>query len=267
MIPYFPEPIFHAGWIAISAFSAAGAAAVALSGWTVLKRGCHKDIPADPMFRMWFWMVAGAGLGAVAPSAVFPDVSGFLLHPLQALHHHFGFTSLGAICGGFLGGLLWSLYHRLPRFEIFRRLEVLAYTQPLTAMTGRLGCALAHDHRGIATTSWIAVQFPEGPRFDLGLLEFLFLAGLAIVFRILDRKPRREGFFLFWLAVAYTGCRLWLDTLRVNPSYADVAVSAAFAMASGIAMFMLRPRAAEISSQPRATILQPARVNRREDSQ
>jgi prolipoprotein diacylglyceryltransferase len=85
-------------------------------------------------------------------------------------------------------------------------------------MIGRLGCALAYDHRGFASTSWIAVNFPEGPRYDLGLIEFLFLIVMGIGFKLLDRRPRQVGFFVGLYGVVYGGFRIWLDTLRQQPN-------------------------------------------------
>ncbi|MDP8979305.1 MAG: hypothetical protein M3O35_01795, partial [Acidobacteriota bacterium] len=91
------------------------------------------------------------------------------------------------------------------------------YGLPFAWMIGRLGCALAHDHRGLPSTSWIAVRFPEGPRYDLGLIEFLFLIVLATAFRILDRRPRPVGFFFGLFGVVYGAFRIWLDTLHIQP--------------------------------------------------
>ena len=84
-------------------------------------------------------------------------------------------------------------------------------------MIGRVGCALVHDHKGLFTHSWIAVRFPEGARFDLGLIECLFLAALSALFLWLDRRPRPVGFYfgLFWLC--YGLFRVLLDTLHVQP--------------------------------------------------
>jgi len=84
-------------------------------------------------------------------------------------------------------------------------------------MWGRLGCALAHDHRGLFTDSWMAVRFPEGPRYDLGLIELVFLAGLAGAFWVLDRRARPVGFFFGLYGVVYGGFRIWLDTLHIQP--------------------------------------------------
>ena len=72
-----------------------------------------------------------------------------------------------------------------------RRLDIIAYAMPIGWMIGRLGCTLAHDHRGLASTSWIAVNFPEGPRYDLGLIEFLFLIGWSLLFVCLTAARAR----------------------------------------------------------------------------
>jgi phosphatidylglycerol:prolipoprotein diacylglycerol transferase len=220
MIPYFPEPILHAGPVSITAFSATGVTAVVVSGWTILKRAAQKKISTDQMFRMWFWMLISASAGSIAHA--------------EALHGRFGFTTLGACCGGILGAMAWSRYHHLSVQEFLRRIDVMAYTFPLAWMIARFGCALAHDHRGIASQSWIAVDFPNGPRLDLGLLEFLFLAALVIVFKFLDRGPRPVGFYFVTLGLAYSSSRLWLDTLSDNPGYLDAIVGFTLAVAGGI---------------------------------
>ena len=96
-------------------------------------------------------------------------------------------------------------------------LDTIAFALPFGWMIGRFGCFLAHDHRGDLTASWIAVQFPEGPRFDLGLIEFLFLIVLNGLFYWLDRQPRPVGFFFALFGVVYSAFRIWLDTLHTQP--------------------------------------------------
>jgi phosphatidylglycerol:prolipoprotein diacylglycerol transferase len=130
-----------------------------------------------------------------------------------------GISSAGALNGGLWCGLLWCRYRGLSWLDICRRVDIATYAMPLAFMLGRLGCAFAHDHLGIPSNSWLAVNFPRGPRFDLGLIEFLFLAGVVILFHILDRRRRPLGFFFGLFGVLYGAFRLGLNTIRTEQEY------------------------------------------------
>lgn len=217
MIPYFPQPVLKIGPFEIHAFGILAALAVLIGGRTILIRAHRKGIPVEQMFRFCFWVYIWAMLGAVLSKTVLSDFHAFLQDPLRAFRLSLGVRSVGGIVGGFLAGLAWCLYHRLSWYETLLRLDIIAYAMPLAWMIGRFGCTLAHDHRGLPSTSWIAVKFPEGPRYDLGLIEFLFLIGLTALFYYLDRRPRPVGFFFALYGILYGGFRIWLDTLHVQP--------------------------------------------------
>lgn len=217
MIPYYPQPVVHLGPFEIHAFGVLAAVAVFVGGRAILVRAHRKGIPVEQMFRFCFWVYMSAMFGAVLSKTVMSDFSGFLAHPLQSFHLNAGVRSVGGISCGFLGALCWCLYHRLTPFETMRRLDIIAYAMPIGWMIGRLGCTLAHDHPGLYSNSWIAVRFPEGSRYDLGLIEFLFLIALTTTFYLLDRRPRLVGFFFGLYGVLYGGFRIWLDTLHIQP--------------------------------------------------
>jgi phosphatidylglycerol:prolipoprotein diacylglycerol transferase len=217
MIPYFPQPVLHLGPVEIHAFGALVVVAILVGGRTMVLRAHRMGIPAEQMFRFCFWIFVSGMIGAHIAKTVMEDFPAFLADPWRIFRTSLGIRSLGGISGGFLGGLLWCRFRRLSLFETLRRLDIVAYAIPFAWMFGRLGCALAHDHRGLPSTSWIAVQFPEGPRYDLGLIEFLFLIGMAILFHALDRRPRPAGFFFGLYGVMYGAFRIWLDTLHVQP--------------------------------------------------
>jgi len=62
------------------------------------------------------------------------------------------------------------------------------------------------------------VRYPGGTRFDLAVIEVLFLALVMLpLFAFLDRRPRAGGFWLGAFLTVYGGFRLWLDTLHVDP--------------------------------------------------
>src|ERR1035438_7053757 len=185
MIPYYPQPVLQVGPFAIHAFGALAAVAVVVGGRSIMVRAHRFGIPSEQMFRFSFWIYASAIVGAVLSKTVLSDFPAFLADPSRAFRLSLGVRSAGGIAAGFVAGLLWCRCHRLSLFESRRRLDIIAYAMPLAWMIGRLGCTLAHDHRGLASTSWIAVQFPEGSRYDLGLIEFLFLILMAATFRFL----------------------------------------------------------------------------------
>jgi phosphatidylglycerol:prolipoprotein diacylglycerol transferase len=217
MIPYYPQPVLHLGPLSIHAFGALAAIAVVIGGRIILRRAYHRGVPVQEMFEFCATIYLCALAGAVVSKIVLDNFPAFFLDPVHAIRANLGFRSIGGIIGGLLGGVLWCRFHRLTLFESLRRLDIVAYAIPTAWMLGRLGCTLAHDHRGFASTSWIAVRFPEGPRSDLGLVEFLFLIVLTIAFHILDRKPRPVGFYFGLYGVVYGGFRIWLDTLHMQP--------------------------------------------------
>ena len=170
MIPYYPQPVLHLGPFQIHAFGALAAVAVLVGGRVILRRAHRQGIPVEQMFRFCFWVYIGAMLGAFLSKTVLYDFPGFLADPSRIFRVSLGVRSVGGLSGGFLAGLVWCRHHRLTALETMRRLDIIAYAMPTGWMIGRLGCTLAHDHRGFASTSWIAVNFPEGPRYDLGLI-------------------------------------------------------------------------------------------------
>lgn len=163
-----------------------------------------------------------------------------------------GFSSTGAIVGATVGGLVWSRVFvgkgSDGRWKIARRekpiamllpTEVVVATWPLGWACGRLGCALIHDHPGITVAkgtlgSMFAVAWPLaaddgthhvlGPlhvvtggssaRFDLGLLEFFILAGIAIYFATTWKKDWRLGSYTIVGGLTYGPLRFLLDFLR-----------------------------------------------------
>jgi phosphatidylglycerol:prolipoprotein diacylglycerol transferase len=247
MIPYVAEPVIGVGPFHLYAYSVLGAMAIVAAGWIILRRSRRFGIELDPAFRFCFWMYAGALAGAHLAA---------VSDPLMFFRDLSGLNSSGGLGGALLAGLAWCLWNRLPLREILRRFDIVAYALPAACMFGRLGCALAHDHRGALSASWIAVQFPEGPRLDLGLIEFIFLAVLAILFRLLDRRPEPPGFFLGLSAVAYGAFRIWLGTLRIEPVslFPGLALIAIGLTAWG-AMVWLRPhlRSQRIFKRPCTT--------------
>ena len=217
LIPYFPEPILQLGPIAIHAFRLAVVAAVLLGGYIMLKRACRFKMSGHLMFAVSRWAIAFGLGGAHVAKLAMDYTSMFVANPAVVFTMSRGIRSIGGLAGGLLGALICCRLRRVPWFETFRLLDIMAFAMPFAFMVGRLGCALVHDHRGLPSSSWIAVNFQEGPRYDLGLIEFLLLIGLSALFLWFDRIPRSPGFFLGCYGVLYGAFRVWLDTLHIQP--------------------------------------------------
>ena len=125
-----------------------------------------------------------------------------------------GFSSTG----GFLGAVIGSVvYYKLLRKKSWAlHADAIAWAFPFSWVIARLGCFSVHDHKGIASNFWLAVDFPPpvGPRHDLALYEALWTAMIALVFFRLRNRAVRPGFFLVLLITLYAPVRFFLEFLR-----------------------------------------------------
>lgn len=217
MIPYYAEPALHLGPVEIGAFRFTLVAAVVLGGAIMIRRACRFKMSGHLMFSVSRWAIACGLIGAHVAKMTMDYTSMFLADPAVLVTTSRGIRSIGGLAGGLIGAVICCKLRRVPWSETFRMLDIMAFAMPFAFAAGRLGCFLVHDHRGLPSNSWIAVQFPDGPRFDLGLIECLFLIPVSALFLLLDRKPRRAGFFVGVYGMLYGGFRIWLDTLHIQP--------------------------------------------------
>lgn len=137
-----------------------------------------------------------------------------------------GISSYGGLIGGTLGFFVFALSSRVKRLR-YADAALVAVVVLLTF--GRAGCASVHDHVGIASGSPLAVDFPAGnptglvgPHHDLGLYELALLGVLLAGVALLLRTPRRPGWIVAVVAIAYAVPRFLLDFLRrasTDPRY------------------------------------------------
>jgi phosphatidylglycerol:prolipoprotein diacylglycerol transferase len=137
-------------------------------------------------------------------------------NPSVLLKFWAGLASLGGIVGGFVAGIAWLKLRGVSWPDVVRYCDALAFVFPAAWIFGRMHCAWVHDHPGVRTSSWLGVRYPDGVRFDLGLLEVLYLIVVLIAFLWLDRRPRRAGFYLPVFLVPYGMFRFFLDRLHVD---------------------------------------------------
>ena len=143
-----------------------------------------------------------------------------------------GHFATGACGGAFAAFLLYP-----GRGPLRPALDMMSFAIICAYAVARFGCFLAHDHPGRFTGSWLGVQYPEGTRFDLGLLYCL--AGVATAFSaaVVDRANAIPGSVFAWVATILGLTRLAILPLG-DPAIADWIVAAIVAMAGvGAAIF------------------------------
>jgi phosphatidylglycerol:prolipoprotein diacylglycerol transferase len=209
VFPYFPQPQIRIGPVTLHAFGVLVLCGVFIGRTMILRRAARLGLSAQTADRLCLCMLVCGFIGAHLYKALY--------EPRGILRDWAGIASFGGLLGGLLGGVWWMWRQRMPRAERIQLLDIFAFCFPFAWAFGRLGCTLAHDHPGVLTTSWLAVRYPEGARYDLGLIELMFTLVLAVLFLVLDRKPRPPGLFFSLLWILYGGFRIWLDTLHEEP--------------------------------------------------
>ena len=208
----------------------------------LLARMRAKRFGVDPKDLSSFlrWMFVAAFIFAHMLDEIFyhPEA---LQQPWTLLFIWDGLSSYGGFIGTIVGGLLWAFVDSAPSFPFFKIRtthkpllaisDLVASVFPAGWVFGRMGCAVVHDHPGSPSHSPLAVQFGFGPttdyglfalhhgvdpRYDLGLLECLFMIVIAIAFAFLWRMKLPLGSYLVALCIVYPPVRFVLDFMRAS---------------------------------------------------
>jgi len=219
MFPYIDTSHWHIGVFAFDPFPAAVAIAITIGYLIATHRAKRNGIGKDQFTKLGLWVIVAGFLGGhLAKFAYIPGSWRLILtNPSVLLHILGGQASFGSFIGGYLAGLLFLWWNSIPYRDWYLYTETACFALPFAWWIGRVGCYLVHDHPGVRTTNFLGVRYPGGTRYDLGLLEALFLIALAAVFLFLDRKPRPLGFYRTAFLFSYGLFRLLLDRLHVDP--------------------------------------------------
>lgn len=216
MLPYIEHPTLDIGAYRLQAFPVLVGAAVITEFQIVLRRAPKRGIDRETASSLAGWAIFLGLLGAHLFDLFVYYPEELLADPLRILEPWKGISSFGGMLGGLLG-LWWVMERReMAAAARLRFVDCLLFALPFTLAIGRAGCALQHDHLGVSSTHWLAVAFPGGPRFDLGLLEFLYALAMCAVFLVVDRWRRPDGFFVGLFFALYGPVRFLLDALRVG---------------------------------------------------
>jgi phosphatidylglycerol:prolipoprotein diacylglycerol transferase len=223
VIPYLYVPPLKLGPLTIEPFGIFVAMGIFLAARLLASQAERERLDANPLLDYAPW---GVGVGIVA---------GHLFHlfayhpeelsksPFQIFKVWDGLSSFGGLIGGILAAVVFFRVRKL-RFRDYADTFALAVA-PGWAVA-RLGCFAVHDHPGLRTDFFLAVNFPErfygGPRHDLGLYDAAFLFALTGLLWALRHTPAMRGKLLPLLSLLYACGRFFFDSLRATDlSYVD----------------------------------------------
>jgi phosphatidylglycerol:prolipoprotein diacylglycerol transferase len=227
MIPYIEISPLELGFVKVDPFFVCVGIGVVVAFCSILGRA--KKVGLDPKitYRMVIWIILGSFSAAHVFSMLFDFPDRLLEKPWELF---FIWAPISSI-GGFLGAILVIFI-----FVRLHQISFLAYSDTIIWgfipgwAVGRLGCSLVHDHPGIPSTFILAVQYPGGPRHDLGFYEFLFtLLILWPLSRYIGNTVRTQGLLTFIIALLYIPVRFGFDFFRawdnipgMDPRYAGL---------------------------------------------
>lgn len=213
LIPYFEPVRFTLGTWTIGLWEILVAASFMLGLEIARARGIKQGLDVRDVVD---GIVVTVGLGFVGGHLL--HVLGYNPHLIEEegwvtlLKVWAGLSSTGGFIGATLGSILF--YKVIRKRDYWLHADPIAFGFPFAWVIARLGCFSAHDHIGRKSDFFLAVDFPGGPRHDLGLYEALWTAVIAATFFLLRHRKVKPGFFVALLATMYAPVRFFMDFLR-----------------------------------------------------
>lgn len=217
LLPYFEHTTIQIGPLHIFVWGMFIAAAVGIFLMIARRAAPHwQKISYEKIVDVAVWMFVGIFLGARLAHVFFYEPAFFLAHPAEIfMLWHGGLASTGGIAGGVIAALLYFLKHKLP---ILAYGDFICACMPLAWAVGRFGCYVTHMHPGalVGQGAWLAVNYPDGARADLGLYESMVWIVIAAFVWLWQQKKHPQGFFIAGVAVMYGAARFALDFFRAH---------------------------------------------------
>ncbi len=216
MIPYIDiPPINIGGLLTLEPFGTLVVIGCFVGYW--ISRAHAKRVGLDLIAfrRLVLWVLVPAFIVAHWVSMIFYFPSTVWQNPASLLTINTSLSSYGGFFGAALGAwLYWMRHGKRDQLALWPAFDAVAVGWLAGWIFGRLGCTVAHDHPGIASTFFLAVTYPDGPRHDLGFYEWLYTLVMNLAIFMIRRKPLAPGTLLGLISVAYAPVRFGLDFLR-----------------------------------------------------
>lgn len=192
---------------------------VAVAFFEIMSRAHVLKVPKRYVFEILIFSVipgiyGGKVLGVIwyFPSEVATEAG--LYETLTGSYHPVSSTA------GFFSALVClSLYLLIRKIEVSKLLllDFLCVGGMIGQTIGRISCALDHDHLSEITTFFMAIEYPSGPRHNLGLYEFLFLLFIMLpTLFVVRRKAPPPGAEAATCFILYGSIRFLLEFMRAD---------------------------------------------------
>jgi phosphatidylglycerol:prolipoprotein diacylglycerol transferase len=222
MIPFFKFELIYLGPITIYVWGVFVALGI-IAGITFAYFFSKKYLlSSDVILDMAIWMLLGAFIMARIFHVLFYNPVYFVENPVEIIKvWHGGASSLGGFVGAALSLWLFAKKRKFSLKELLPYSDIGVLGLWLGWGIGRLGCFLIHDHPGTLTHFVLGVKYPDGIRFDLGLMESIFSFILFIIFYLLFKKliKIRFGLVTVYSVAGYAVARFFLDFLRAKSDF------------------------------------------------
>jgi phosphatidylglycerol:prolipoprotein diacylglycerol transferase len=213
MIPWFQYEKINVGFLSLNVWGILVSLGFLAGMFVVHFELKRKRLEANRVLDLAFWIILAAMIGGRLLYAA-EHFSVFINAPLDILKLWQGGMS---IYGGFIGALIAVVvYLKKNKLDFWSYADAVIFSLPLGLFIGRLGCFLIHDHPGLKTDFFLGVVYPDGGRFDLGLLLSINGLILFLIFLILRHKNWFPGFYVSVFAIWYGTTRFLLDFLRAQ---------------------------------------------------
>ena len=223
LIPWFKlepwsVPLPLVGDIAIQPFGVLAVIAIWVGMHFAKLRATQLNLPDQALSDFVTWTTGVGLISAYVLNALMyhpQELLAALADPPKLVARYWGLSSYGGFIGGTVAAVILCRRRGWPLSPFA---DVWCFGIPFAWFFARMGCFVVHDHPGVQSDFFLAVDNYDGQgvaRHDLGFYEVLWAAAVAPYFWLLARRPRRVGFFVTAVVLAYAPLRFCMDFLRV----------------------------------------------------
>lgn len=213
LIPYFEQPETTVFGSRLQAWDVLVFLGFVVGVWIAARAARWRGRDPGVVLDYAPWVLLGGFTVAHLVHVLFYEPQLLQENPWVILYIWSGLSSFG----GFLGATLTTVifFHR-HKESFWTYCDPLAVGMAPAWTIARIGCFLAHDHKGVESDFFLAVDFPSGPRHDLGLYEagLSFVLSLVVAWLFFRKYP--NGTAVGALCFLYGITRFFLDFLRAD---------------------------------------------------